>query len=264
VPSARPAPPPASEPPEVRERGGARDGVPQFSDRRLFMLLLAFTDCTQPAGVIDTVKRAHANHQAQAAAGNEAERPPFDAVIYHDLHDPRGLALLTISEEPGFFAMPIREWLSETALAGLTPRPAYTMMGRTYALGYEPDLEDTLLHRPRRTALNGGWPWAIWYPLRRRGSFAQLDPDQQRKILMEHGTIGMGFGAADLGHDVRLASFGLDAHDNDFTVGLMGRELAPLSKLVETMRKTVQTSQYLERLGPFFVGRAAWQSPDAR
>jgi len=26
------------------------------------------------------------------------------------------------------------------------------------------------------------------------------------------------------------------------------------------MRKTQQTSMYLERLGPFFVGRALWQS----
>jgi hypothetical protein len=29
---------------------------------------------------------------------------------------------------------------------------------------------------------------------------------------------------------------------------------------VQTMRKTQQTSLYLERLGPFFVGRATWQS----
>jgi hypothetical protein len=27
------------------------------------------------------------------------------------------------------------------------------------------------------------------------------------------------------------------------------------------MRKTQQTSLYLERLGPFFIGRAIWQSP---
>jgi len=26
------------------------------------------------------------------------------------------------------------------------------------------------------------------------------------------------------------------------------------------MRKTEQTSQYLDSLGPFFVGRAAWQA----
>jgi hypothetical protein len=27
------------------------------------------------------------------------------------------------------------------------------------------------------------------------------------------------------------------------------------------MRKTKQTSLHLERLGPFFVGRVAWQAP---
>jgi chlorite dismutase len=44
-------------------------------------------------------------------------------------------------------------------------------------------------------------------------------------------------------------------------IGLVGRELHPLSHLVQAMRKTVQTSQYLQTLGPFFVGHALWQSP---
>jgi hypothetical protein len=34
-----------------------------------------------------------------------------------------------------------------------------------------------------------------------------------------------------------------------------------LSALVEAMRPTVQTSQYIEKLGPFFVGRAIWRTP---
>jgi hypothetical protein len=25
------------------------------------------------------------------------------------------------------------------------------------------------------------------------------------------------------------------------------------------MRKTIQTSEYIEKLGPFFIGRACWQ-----
>ena len=54
---------------------------------------------------------------------------------------------------------------------------------------------------------------------------------------------------------------GLSKDDNDFVVGLIGKELYPLSAIVQTMRKTQQTSLYLERLGPFFVGRAVWQSP---
>ena len=50
-------------------------------------------------------------------------------------------------------------------------------------------------------------------------------------------------------------------HDNDFVIGLVGRQLHPLSHLVQAMRKTTQTSQYLQTLGPFFVGHALWQSP---
>ena len=69
----------------------------------------------------------------------------------------------------------------------------------------------------------------------------------------------MLFGAGDFAHDIRLACHGLDTRDNDFVIGLIGKDLYPLSKIVETMRKTQQTSLYLERLGPFFVGRAVWQ-----
>ena len=43
--------------------------------------------------------------------------------------------------------------------------------------------------------------------------------------------------------------------------GLIGKDLLPLSKIVEHMRGTVQTSTYIERLGPFFIGKAIYQSP---
>jgi chlorite dismutase len=74
----------------------------------------------------------------------------------------------------------------------------------------------------------------------------------------------MRFGAADYVHDIRLACHGLDQDDNDFVIGLTGKDLYPLSAIVQTMRKTQQTSLYLQKLGPFFVGRAAWQSPIER
>jgi chlorite dismutase len=101
----------------------------------------------------------------------------------------------------------------------------------------------------------------VWYPLRRSGRFSQLPAEEQRAILAEHGAIGMSFGAGDYAHDIRLACHGLDKNYNDFVVGLVGKDLVPLSALVQAMRKTQQTSLYLERLGPFFVGRAVWQSP---
>ena len=116
------------------------------------------------------------------------------------------------------------------------------MPGRTYSLGYEPDLEDALIGRPRRTVFNADWRWAVWYPLVSDGSFARLSADEQRAILSEHGTIGMAFGAADYVHDIRLACHGLDRDDNDFVIGLIGKDLFPLSALVQSMRKTQQTA----------------------
>jgi chlorite dismutase len=145
--------------------------------------------------------------------------------------------------------------LQQAPFDALALKGEYTMLGRTYSLGYEPDLEETLFTRPRQTLLNPEWKWAIWYPLRRAGAFMQLPAEQQREILMEHGKIGMAFGQADMAHDIRLACHGLDKNDSDFVIGLIGKELFPLSGIVQTMRKTTQTSLYLERLGPFFVGR---------
>jgi chlorite dismutase len=75
--------------------------------------------------------------------------------------------------------------------------------------------------------------------------------------LKEHGTIGRAYGAQDLAHDIRLACFGLDAHDNDFVIGLVGKELQPLSHVVQAMRKTRQTAEFMAQMGPFFIGHAA-------
>ena len=71
--------------------------------------------------------------------------------------------------------------------------------------------------------------------------------------------LGRTYGEADLAHDVRLACHGLDTHDNDFVIGLVGRELHPLSHLVQTMRRTAQTAEFIQTLGPFFVGQALWR-----
>ena len=70
----------------------------------------------------------------------------------------------------------------------------------------------------------------------------------------------MAYGQQDLGHDVRLACHGLDEGDNEFVIGLIGKDLHPLSHLVQAMRKTRQTSEYIEKMGPFFVGYALQRS----
>jgi len=238
--SGRPAGPPTPEPVDVRERGANQ----AISTRRLFMQLQVFTGCADAAPLVSALDKA----------GHEA-------VLYADVNDPRGVGVLLMAEDPAFFAAHGRELLSGEAFAGLARRPELAMLGRTYASGFEPDLEDWLLARPRRTVLNPAWPWGIWYPLRRSGAFARLTPQEQGAVLREHGAIGRAYGDADLAHDVRLACHGLDTHDNDFVIGLVGRELHPLSHLVQAMRRTAQTSAYIQTLGPFFIGHVIWQSP---
>ncbi len=218
---------------DVLERG-ARG---QTSSRRLFMLFQAFGGCADAKPLL----------RALEASG-------IEAVLYADVSDPRGVGLLTWAEDPAVFVTRLRGLLSAEPFAALTQKPALTMLGRTYSSGFESDLEDWLLHKPRRTALEPAWPWAIWYPLRRAGAFARLSPEEQGAILREHGALGRAYGDADLAHDIRLACHGLDTHDNDFVIGLVGRDLHPLSHLVQTMRKTAQTSQYIQTLGPFFIG----------
>lgn len=226
------------EPPDLSERGGVKNGEPQRSDLRLFMQLLAFGGCFDA--------RAAAQHLAPLS---------IRTVVYEDLNDPSGIAVLAVSTEPNAFVDELRPALTRGPFSTFSQRPEFTMFGRTYALGYEPDLHETLIERPTRYVLNPDWRWGIWYPLRRSAGFAQLPADRQRTILAEHGAIGMAFGAGDYAHDIRLACHGLDRSDNDFVVGLVGRELFPLSAIVQAMRKTQQTALYLDRLGPFFVGR---------
>ena len=227
---------------DVRERGANQ----QTSERRLFMQLLAFGGCADTKPLVLALESAR-----------------VEAALYRDVNDPRGVAVLGMSEDPTFFVHAFRDLLSADPFAGLTPKPELTMFGRTYASGFETDLDDWLLRRPRRAALTPAWPWAVWYPLRRTGSFARLSPQEQGTIIREHSVIGRAYGDADLVHDIRLACHGLDVRDNDFVIGLVGKDLHPLSHIVQRMRTTVQTSQYLETLGPFFVGHALWQARES-
>ena len=63
-----------------------RAGVQQTSERRLFMHLLAFGDADNSAGL--------AAELADSA---------LEGVLYKDANDPRGVALLTWSDDPDFF-----------------------------------------------------------------------------------------------------------------------------------------------------------------
>lgn len=231
---------------DLSERSRTADGQTQTMDRRLFMQLLVFGSSRETAALVVALRESG-----------------LDGVLYEDVNDPQGVALLAVTEFPESLVTDWRRFLSCPPFNRLVLKPEYTMLGRTYALGSETDLEDSLLHKPWRKVCNPDYPWAIWYPLRRAGSFEQLSPREQQVILMEHGGVGMAFGRSGYGTDIRLACHGLDRNDNDFVVGLLGPRLYPLSAIVQRMRKTKQTALHLERLGPFFVGRVAWQ-PESR
>src|SRR5262249_59931256 len=68
---------------DLREKGAARDGVPQTSDRRLFVQFLAFGDCD------DT-----------GAVARGLEGAGLAAAVYADLHDPRGIGVGGMGERP--------------------------------------------------------------------------------------------------------------------------------------------------------------------
>lgn len=227
---------------DITEKGRSPDGGLISLDRRLFMQFLAFGGVREVSRLIDALGAAS-----------------LSGTLYEDINDPQGVGLLTFSEDPGFFLDELRPFLNAKPFLSLVPKPEYTMLGRTYSIGYEQDLERTLITRPIERLTNPEVSWATWYPVRRSGEFENLSADEQRTILMEHGGIGRAYGEADLAFDIRLACHGLDKNDNDFVIGLLGRELHPLSRLVERMRRSQHTSRYLTNLGPFFVGRAVWQ-----
>ncbi len=227
---------------DIAEKGRSQDGQVISLDRRLFMQLLAFSNVRDSNLLVKALNNSD-----------------LSGALYEDVNDPYGVALLTFSERPNDFVSILRGFLNKEPFVSLRTKPEYTMFGRTYAIGYENDLERVLITRPIERVSDPTLPWVVWYPVRRSGRFEQLSTEEQRTILMEHGGIGRSYGEADLAYDIRLACFGLDKHDNDFVIGLLGHDLYPLSRIVERMRKTRQTSQYLVQLGPFFVGKAVWQ-----
>lgn len=230
--------------PEAREAEAPAEEAAGEDERRLYCQLHVFGDCGDSGSLKETVN----------ASG-------LEGVLYHDLNDPRGVGLLVMTEDPDVLVGEARSMLAGGPFSTLPRRPELTMVGRTYSMGRVVDAEDGLLKKPRRYALNPEWPWAIWYPLRRKPEFALLSDVEQGKILREHATIGRAYSQHGHAFDIRLACYGLDQNDNEFVIGLVGPKLDPLSRLIQDMRKSQQTAKYIQSLGPFFVGKAFWQSP---
>jgi chlorite dismutase len=231
-----------TQPLDLAERG-RRGGQEIALDRRLFMKFTAFGGCADERDAIT----------ALAEDG-------VDGALYLDANDPQGIGVIAAAEDPDYFVTTLRALYNRRPFAALTHKPELDMLGRTYSIGYEADLEDTLFTKPRGKLLNPAHRWAVWYPLQRSKKFQTLPAEHQRRILAEHGSLAKRYGAGGHAADVRLACHGLDKNDNDFIVGLLGPNLHPLSAVVQEMRKTEQTAQYLDSLGPFFVGKAVWQA----
>lgn len=228
--------------PNIQEVGAPLDGKPQVSDRRLFFQLHVFKDCLDPNLIVEKLEKGSLN-----------------AVLYDDLNHPTGLGVLLVAEDPAALIIESRNLLDVSNRSSLSYRPEMTMTGRTYSSGREPNLEEWLLNKPLQNALNPDFPWAIWYPLRRNPEFYRLEHRERGRILGEHALLGRSYAAGGYASDIRLACFGLDTNDNEFVIGVVGPDLHPLSRLIQDMRQTEQTTKYIESLGPFFVGKVQKQ-----
>ena len=228
---------------ELSEKGRSPEGRPISFDRRLFMQFTAFRNLP-----VADLSQKFRDVNAQA-------------VIYQDVNDFASVGVMSFFEDPGYLVDVIQPCVQALLSEAADQKTEFTMLGRTYSIGYENDLEEVLLTRPGRRVCDPATPWAVYYPVRRSGRFEKESREEQRKMLMEHGGIGHAFGKAGFATDIRLAGHGLNSEDNDFIIGLLGKELFPLSALVQRMRRTRQTSEFIESMGPFFVGRAVYQ-PD--
>src|SRR6185436_16809671 len=101
------------EPPDLSEKGGMKNGQPQRSDERLFMQLLAFGGCADTRPLADALARAG-----------------ITGALYEDANDPRGVALLTVTQDPAAFVDRARSLLNAPPFAALVQKPEYTMLGR--------------------------------------------------------------------------------------------------------------------------------------
>jgi hypothetical protein len=239
-------------PPELREVGATdSSGERQYMKRRLYMQLR----------VLDVDLKAIADlGKFFEELKNLLSSVP--CVLYRDANANNSIGVLTWSEDPSFFAIDLNRILSDERIASkFSERSGWTMFGKTYSNGHEKDLEEYLFRKPIRTSTKDEWNWAIWYPLRRRGPFYVQPPADQCQMLLHHAAIGKAFSEVNAAHDVRLKCFGIDAQDNEYVVGIIGDDLHCLSRVVEEMRKTKHTAEYLESLGPFFVGQKMWKSP---
>ena len=236
--------------PELREVGAPANGERQYMTKRLYMQLRVLDVDLKLVSSID-----------QFVEDLKLQLVSVPSVLYRDSSSANSIGLLVGVEDPSMFVEGVASALTHPSVAGkYTERPGWTMFGKTYSNGHEKDLNEYLFKKPIRNVTNEKWDWALWYPLRRKGPFYVQPPADQCSMLLHHAAIGKAFSDVGAAHDVRLKCFGMDGLDNEYVVGIIGDDLHGLSRVVEEMRKTKHTAEYLESLGPFFVGKKIWSN----
>ncbi|MGD8341202.1 MAG: hypothetical protein PVH89_10490, partial [Gammaproteobacteria bacterium] len=135
-------------------------------NRRLFMKFTAFTD------VEDTRRAIKA-----------LEDTGLTAAIYADINDPYGIGVMVASEDPSAFVTTLRDAFNSDPFDVYDYKPEFDMLGRSYSIGYEPDLEETLITRPLTKLVDPRNEWVVWYPLQRSKGFYVLPEERQKSIL---------------------------------------------------------------------------------
>ena len=118
-----------------RERGRGRRGARPDRRRR--------DDVARPPALHAAPRVRRARDSASLIAALEAAG--FASVLYEDVNDPAGVALLTLSEAPEAFVSEHRSFLQSSLFAELDAEARARDARRTYAIGYEQDLEETLV-----------------------------------------------------------------------------------------------------------------------
>ena len=235
---------PGLPPIDVNEYGGKKDGERQAMNRRLFMQLLVFD---APAGeAADEIgKDLAAQLRHNAIAG----------VVYADASSPRGLGLLTWSEDPAHFVQAVRPLFARRLAAQGGPAPAVR------------DARPHLRHGPRAG------------PRARAPAPRHPERDERRSTRGTSGTRSAARArsrgstrrsrAASCASTRRSASptarpswrttsasraTGSTPRTTSSSSASSGASSTRFSHLVQTMRKTRQTSEYIAKMGPFFVG----------
>ncbi|CAD7954210.1 unnamed protein product [Amoebophrya sp. A120] len=241
---------------DVKERGGNGDAV----DYRLWMQLLVYDlhGASTPDHFTAANQLSSEETLRQFHLILTSKKIPH--VLYSHIYHPTQVGLLFWSQDPSYFVKHVNPLLQH---GDTKARLLHTMFGKTYSNGHEQDLDYALLQKPVKMAMKKEHEYCIWYPLRRCGKFYLEEPEAQCEMLLEHALIGRSYGEKNLAHDIRLQATGLDEKDNEFVIGLVGKQLHPLAKVIQDMRKTRHTSEFIESLGPFFVGLKAFQWPPA-